>query len=223
VLPEDSAQFTSQKIRFPASRHEDVIYRLDALLSKASSARTTRTLRPNLPLCREASNCSSLHPSEHFSSTSGRLSVFDKLQDFFPKHSYGKFATTVQTTWIPVWTRSSIRQVSHSKSKCLDVSPLGPNAQASDMKFACIRSTVRTTIPSVWTCESLVWKILAAEVRLPGRRGLPFGRGSKQERISAKFLESRSHSCPSGRPMNTFWTAPRFYQAKRSFEPSTYK
>jgi hypothetical protein len=42
--------------------------------------------------------------------------VFDKLQDFFPKHSYGKIAATVQTTWIPVRTCSSIRQVSHSKS-----------------------------------------------------------------------------------------------------------
>jgi len=50
--------------------------------------------------------------SGRFSSTSGRLSVFDKLQDFFPKHSYGKIAATARTTWIPVRTRSSIRQVS---------------------------------------------------------------------------------------------------------------
>jgi hypothetical protein len=38
-----------------------VIYRSDAKLPKASSVQTTRTFHPNLPLCREASNCSSLH------------------------------------------------------------------------------------------------------------------------------------------------------------------
>jgi hypothetical protein len=54
----------------PLSRPDDVIYRPNAQLSKASSVRTTRTFRPDLPLCREASNCSSLHPSGRFSSTS---------------------------------------------------------------------------------------------------------------------------------------------------------
>jgi hypothetical protein len=128
VLPEDSAQFTSQKIWFPASRPDDVSYRLDTQLSKASSVQTTRTFRPDLPLCREASNCSSLHSSGHFSSTSGRLSVFDKLQDFFPKHNYWKIAATVRTTWIPVMMLSSIRHVSHSKSRCPDASQYGPDA-----------------------------------------------------------------------------------------------
>jgi hypothetical protein len=28
--------------------------------------------------------------------------VFDKLQDFFPKHRYGKIAATVWTTWVHV-------------------------------------------------------------------------------------------------------------------------
>jgi hypothetical protein len=51
----------------------------------------------------------------------------------------------------------------------------------------------------------------------------PFGCDSKQERISARFLESRSRSCPSGRPMTTVRTAHRFYQTRRSFEPSVYK
>jgi hypothetical protein len=69
VLPEDSAQFTSQKIWFPASRPDEVIYRPDAQLYKASSVQTTRTFSPDLPLCREASNCSSLYPFGHFSST----------------------------------------------------------------------------------------------------------------------------------------------------------
>lgn len=148
-----------------------MIYRSDAQLSKASFVWTTRTFCPDLPLCREALNYSSLHPSGRFCSMSGRLSVFNKLQDFFPKHSYGKFATTVRTTWIPIRTRSSIRHVSHSKSKRSDVSPLGLNARASDMEIACIRSTVRTTISLVWAREALVWKLLTVEVRLSGRQG----------------------------------------------------
>jgi hypothetical protein len=146
-----------------------VSYRPDAQLSKASSIRTMRTFLPNLPLCREALNYSSLHLSGHFSSMSGRLSVFDKVQDFFPKHSYGKIAATVRTMWIPIRTCSSIRQVSHSKSRRSDACEHGPDARPSDMEIACIKSTVRTTIPLVRMREALVWKLLAAEVRLSGR------------------------------------------------------
>jgi hypothetical protein len=157
---------------------------------------------------------SSLHPFR-------RLSVFDKLQGFFPKHSYGKIAATVRTKWISVRTCSSIRQVSHSKSRRPDVSPLGPDAHASDMEIACIKSTVRTTIPLVRMREALVWKLLAAEVRPFGRcsddRAPPSGRSSNQERILAKFSESRSHSCLSGRPITTVRTEPRFYQVRCSF------
>jgi hypothetical protein len=92
----------SQKNLIPSSRQDDVIYRPDAHLSKASSVRMTRTFHPGLPLCQEALNRSNLHPSGRFSSMSGRHSEFDQLQDFFPKQRYGKIATTVQTTWIPV-------------------------------------------------------------------------------------------------------------------------
>jgi hypothetical protein len=90
-----------------------------------------------------------LHPSRCFNSTSGRHSVFDQLWDFFPKHIYGKTAATIRTMWIPVRTRSSIRQVVHSKSRLLDASLHGPDAQAPYMKIVCIRSTVRTTCSMV--------------------------------------------------------------------------
>jgi len=85
VLPEDSAQFARQKIRFPASRLDDVSYRPNTHLSKASSFQTTRTSRPNLPLCREVSNCSNLHLSGRFSSTFERLSVFEQVSRFLSK------------------------------------------------------------------------------------------------------------------------------------------
>jgi len=87
-----------------------------------------------------------------------------KLPNFFPKHRYEKIAATVRT-------RSSIRQVSHSKSSRSDASQHGPDARASDMEIACIKSTVRTTIPLVRTPEAFIWKLLAAEVRPSGRQG----------------------------------------------------
>jgi hypothetical protein len=83
---------------------------------QASSVRTTRTFCLNLPLCREALYCSSLHLSGHLSSTFGRHSVFDQLCDFFSKHRYGKTVATVWTKCVPFQMRSFIRQVVHSKS-----------------------------------------------------------------------------------------------------------
>jgi hypothetical protein len=148
-----------------------VIYCPDAQLSKASSVWTNRTFRPDLPLCREALNCSSLHPSGCFSSTSGRHSVFDQLWDFFPKHKYGKIAATVRKMWIPVRTSSSIRQVEHSKFRRLDIGLHGSDTWATYMEIACIWSTVRKTIPLVQTCEALIRKLRTVEVRLSGRQG----------------------------------------------------
>jgi hypothetical protein len=150
------------------SRRRDIPSR--CLTVQASSVRTMRTFRPDLPLCREASNFSSLHPSGCFSSTSGRHSVFNQLWYFFPKHRYGKTAAIVQTMWIPVRTRSSIRQVMHSKSRRPDVSPHGSDARTSYMEIVCIRSTVRTIEPLVQTRQPLIWKLRAAKVRLSGRQ-----------------------------------------------------
>jgi len=90
----------------------------------------TRTFYPDLPLCREALNCSRLHPSRHLSNTAGCLSVFDKENDFVPKHKYGKTAATVRTMRVPVWTLSLIKQVVHTKFNRLDVSLHGLKAQA---------------------------------------------------------------------------------------------
>jgi hypothetical protein len=223
MFPEDSAQSTSQKNRIPCSPPDDVIYRPDAQLSKASSVRTTRTFRPNLPLCRESSNCSSLHPSGRFSNTSGRHLVFDQLWDFLPKYKYGKIAATVRTMWITVRTSSFIRQVSHSKSRRPDTSLHGPDARVSYMEIACVRSTVWTTIPLVRTHGALIWKLGAAEVRPFGQQGNTGRTRLKSGKNFSKILESRSHNCLSGRPMTTVRMAPRFYQARCSVEPTAYK
>jgi hypothetical protein len=88
---------------------------------QASSVLTTRTFHLDLPLYRETSNCSSLHPS-------GRRPVFDQLWDFFPKHRYGKTVVTVRTKCIPVRMHSFIRQVMYSKSRRPDISLHGSDA-----------------------------------------------------------------------------------------------
>jgi hypothetical protein len=90
----------------------------------------------------------------------------------FHKHSYGKIAAIVRTTWIPVRIRLFIRQVSHSKSRRLDTSQHGPDVRASYLEIACIKSAIRTTIPLVWTREAFIWKLLAMEVRSSGRQGI---------------------------------------------------
>jgi hypothetical protein len=182
-----------------------------------------RTFHPDLPLCQEASNCSSLHLSGHFSSTSGRHSVFDQLWDFLPKHGYGNIAAIVRTMWIPIWTCSSIRQVAHSKFRRPNVSLHGPDARAIYMEIVCIKSTIRTTIPLVRTCEASIWKLCAAEVRPSGWQGNTVRMRLKSGKNFSEILESRSHSCPSGRPMTTVLTTPRFYQARCSVEPAAYK
>jgi hypothetical protein len=176
-----------------------------------------RTFRPNLPLYREASNCSSLHPSERFSSTSRHHSVFDQLWDIFLKHRYGKTAATVRTMWILVRMRSSIRQVADSKFRRPDASLHGPNARATYMEIACIRSTVRTIIPMVWTREALIWKLRAVTVRPSKRLGNTVGTWLKSGKNFSEILESRTHSCPSGCLMSTIRAAPRFFKSDARF------
>jgi hypothetical protein len=98
------------------------------------------------------------------------LSVPPKLQDFFPKHRYGKIAAIVRTTWIPVQTHSSHkasitiqiqtsgRQSSWSGSASIrygncrhqicrpDDHPPSPDARSLYMEITCSgRTTVRKT------------------------------------------------------------------------------
>jgi len=104
---------------------------------QASSVRTMRTFHPDLPLCREPSNCSWLHLSGRLSNTVERLSVFDREKDFVPKHRYRKTTATVltmcvpvQTMCVPARTLSLIRQVMHTKFNRPNNSIHGLDAQA---------------------------------------------------------------------------------------------
>jgi hypothetical protein len=178
--------------------------------------------RPDLSLCREVSNCSSLHPSKNFNSPSRRLSVFDKLQDFFPKHSYGKIAATLRTTWIPIRTGSSIMQVSQFKSRRPDDGPHGLDAHASDMEITCIKWTVRMIIPLVRTRETFIWKLIATDMQPSKRQGTTVRTRLKNRKefqqnsrtIDRIVVHPDGPWLPSGR---------RLFFIKPSFEPSAYK
>jgi hypothetical protein len=166
---------------------------------------------PDLPLCREASNCSSLHPSGRFSSPSGRSSVFDQASGFLSKTQIWEDCCNrpndvdfrpgalIHKASIAIQIQTSGGQSSWSGQACIkyencvhhinlpDDHPPDPDAQSLCMEITCSeRATVRTT----------------------GRHHLDAV--LKQERYSAKFSEFRSHSCPSERPMTTVRTAPSF-------------
>jgi hypothetical protein len=153
--------------------------------------------RPDLPLCRETSNCSSLHPSR-------RLSVFDQASGFLSKTQIwedccnrsddvdsrpdtlihkASIAIQIQTSG-----RASIRYENcvHPIS-CPNDHPRSLDARSLCMEITCSeRATVQTTGHH---CPDAALK---------------------QERSSAKVLEFRSNSCLSGRPMTTIRTTPSF-------------
>jgi hypothetical protein len=120
---------------------------------------------PDLPLCRKASNSTSLHPSGRFSSPSGRLSMFDQASYFLSKIKYGKITAADRTMWIPIRTRYSLRQVRNSNSIVWTPVYHGPDASIIDMEIACSKSPV-------WMREAFIRKLLATDVRRFGRQCL---------------------------------------------------
>jgi len=214
VFPEDSAQFASQKIRFPASRPDDVSYCLDAQLSNASAVRTHIRLKHH-PSRRRGfpsgpSSVSRSFELLHLASVRTihqpvltTLSVQSSFRISFQTQKWGdccnrrddmvsrldvlihkaSIAIQIQTSGIQsAWSRrASIRygncvhQIDHPGAH-----PPGPETRSLYLEITCSgRATVWTTVHH------------HPDAAL------------KQERSSAKFLEFRSHSCPSGRPMTT--------------------
>jgi hypothetical protein len=120
-----------------------------------------------------------------------------KLQDFFPKHRYGKIAATVRTTWIPVRTCSSIRQVSQFKFRRPDASQHGPTRVHQIWKLHAPNQPSGLLFPRFGCAKPLYGNYLQWTCDHPNDRAPSSVHGSFQERFSAKFLEFRSHSCPS--------------------------
>jgi hypothetical protein len=138
------------------------------------------------------------------------LSVRPKLQDFFPKHRYRKIVATVRTTWIPVRTLSSIRQVSQFKSRRPNASHHGLDAR---IKYEnCVHQINRLDEhPPGLDPRNLYMEITYSElvtVRTTGQHRPDAA--LKQERFSAKFLEFQSYGCSYRRPMTTVRTTSSF-------------
>jgi hypothetical protein len=107
-----------EDFRLPVSRPNDVLSRLDVHLSTVRSVRTTCSSRPDARQTSiihpddvsfrpdptlSRSFCSSLHPSGHLSSPSGRPSVIDQLQ-ILSKFRIWEDRHTVRTMLFPVRT-----------------------------------------------------------------------------------------------------------------------
>jgi hypothetical protein len=120
--------YTAKKIEdfsFLVSRPDDVSSRPDTHLSTVTYVRTTCSSRPDAkqtsiirlddisfpfgPYTVSRSFCSSLHPSGHLSSPSGRISVLEQSQ-ILSKFQKKEDRSTVRTMWYPVRTCVSLRQ-----------------------------------------------------------------------------------------------------------------
>jgi hypothetical protein len=84
----------------------------------------------------------------------------------------------------------------------------GPNARIADMEIACWRIAVRTFIPLGPDARSLIWKLLAADVRPSRHQCLTVRtRLLNKNDFQRNFWKILSHSCPSGRLRFTVRTA----------------
>jgi hypothetical protein len=190
-----------------------------------------RRIFPSGPSIVSRSFCSSLHPSGHLSNPSGRPSVIDQLQ-ILSKFRYGKIDTpsgqrglpsgrthtwgknrnsniTVQTSVsIGPDARSSVKEIADSTSTVLTSASHGPDACITDMEIACWRIVVRTFIPLGSDALSLIWKLLAADVRPSGRQYLTIRTWLLNRKdFQPNFWKILSHSCLSGRLRFTVRTA----------------
>jgi hypothetical protein len=149
--------------------------------------------------------------------------VFDQASDFLSKIKYGKIAATVRTTWIPVWTRYSLRQVRNSNLTVWTPAYHGSNACMIDMEIACSRSPVRTSIPMVRTRDTLVRKLLAADVRPSGRQCLTVWTRLSNRKDFSENLEILVEQLSVRTTHDHRLNGAQLYQARHSFESSAYK
>jgi hypothetical protein len=183
----DYVLFTSQRFRFPASRPNDMSSRPDAHLSIAPAVQTKwHTIRtpdtpkhhssgrrglPSGPSSASWSFCSSLHPFGRLSSPSGRLSVIE-LQIFFPSSNKGRLLQLSGRHGFPSGRATPEGKNCNSNSFVRTPVCHRQDARSTDMEIGCRRSTVRTAIPHGPDVRSLIWKLLAADVRPSGRQCL---------------------------------------------------
>jgi len=141
---------------------------------QTSSVQTTRTFRPDLPLCREASNCSSLLLSGRFSSTSGWHSVFNPLRDFFPKNRYGKFGSTVKMMCEKLKWLLKVKCV-HKCQQKLKEKPLW-GSQTQEFHYSEDKARYKIVIRTCTDAVVIPWSLTCNRTRtLPNQVHLPEG------------------------------------------------
>jgi hypothetical protein len=156
-------------------------------------------------------NCSSLHPSGQFSSSSRRSLVFNQASGFLSKIQIWEDYCN-----LPDDVDSRPDALIHKASIAIQIQTSG--RQSAWFGRTCIRygNLVHQISrpddhPPGSDTGSLYMEITYSErvtVRTIGHHRLDAA--LKQERSSSKFLEFRSHSCSSVRPMTTVRTAPSF-------------
>jgi hypothetical protein len=118
--------------------------------------------------------------------------------------------------WFPVRTsvslgsdaRATNMEIADSTSTVWTNAYHGPDARIADMEIACWSLDVRTLIPHGPDPRSLIWKLLAEDVRPSGRQCLTvWTRLLNMKDFHGKSLKILSHCCPSGRPRFTVRTA----------------
>jgi len=119
---------------------------------------------PDLPLCREASNYSSLHPSGRFSSPSGRPSVFNQASGFLCKTQ--------------IWEDCCADDVDSHRDVLIHKASIVIQIQTSRRQ-------------SVQTCEHHIWKLCASDqpFRRPSSRfghAKPLYRNYCSERLTVR-------------------------------------
>jgi hypothetical protein len=151
---------------------DDVPYRPDARQTKHHSSR---------PSTVSWSFCSSLHLFRRLSSLSGRHPVIDQLQIFFPSSNKGRLMQLNRRAKNQNSNKTVRTSVSWSEGafnrywNCVfnfnspDAYLWWSGRELNRYGNACWRSTVRMTIPLGPDARSLIWKLLATDMRLSGR------------------------------------------------------
>jgi hypothetical protein len=162
----------SQKnFKFPVSRPDDVSFRPD--IRQTSIMCPDDVLLLSGHLHRIEKLLCQLAPSGRFSSTSERLSVLERFTDSFQVQEREDQWTVRTSNSSGPDAGASYMVTADSTSTVRMSHPHGPDSRASDMEIACWSLAVRTFLPHGPDWRSLLWKLLAADVRPSGRSSHP--------------------------------------------------
>jgi len=163
---------------------------------------------PSGPSTVSRSLCSSLHLSGPLSSMSGRPSVIDQLQILSKFRIWEDWYNVRTSVSLGPDARATNMEIADSTSTVQTPASHGPDACIADMEIACWRIVVRTFIPLGPDARSLIWKLLAADMRPSERQCLTIRtRLLNRKDFQRNFWKILSYSCPSERPRFTVSTA----------------